>query len=476
MLHDMLLGRPGLPVYIVSGKYGLRSRSYLRIESSQKDVVEPRIYWRGASSGAGGTVSSSELGCEMSLLEAISQPQPVSAGQLLQPIRTAATAAPQRSFSLTLLFVDFQLILDIVVPPDCTSTTEEFASELRSLLGDCQKRAQNFARIERERHTTKGTGEQSHSYQQTVAFRRAGLNCAVKEEQLLQLCMYLRFKEAYMIMERAVSSTRSTAKFTAFRKWVKVIHDMNNEKMQLDRTRWRLHAVANQDIDLQAWYHALFFQEVYRLRGHFWYKDAVLPQYKQSYDLVDNALTPLEEAALAHVLCSPDTTYGDVAGQMFVVQALMNSDLFTLFQQLAAQGATVVKYPRSGRPSKKLFRFSFVEGNIYLTWKGKFGNQGVGMSEVTEVCGGIESDVLKWAAQGSRPEQYLSINCVDRSVDLYFESEKERNKWRDLLRMLMAKEQGKLVGVDPVDPPEGAAEFEWLILYASIGKSRLQTL
>ena len=59
--------------------------------------------------------------------------------------------------------------------------------------------------------------------------------------------------------------------------------------------------------------------QVYRLRGYFWYKDAVLPSYRQSYDLVDNALTPLEEAALAHVLCSPDTSYGDVAGQMFVV-------------------------------------------------------------------------------------------------------------------------------------------------------------
>ena len=95
----------------------------------------------------------------------------------------------------------------------------------------------------------------------------------------------------------------------------------------------------------------------------------MLPVYKQSYDLVDNALTPLEEAALAHVLCSPDTSYGDVAGQMFVVQALIPPPQFTLFQQLAAQGATVVKYPRSGRPAKKTFRFSFVEGNIYLTWK-----------------------------------------------------------------------------------------------------------
>jgi hypothetical protein len=47
-------------------------------------------------------------------------------------------------------------------------------------------------------------------------------------------------------------------------------------------------------------------------------------------------------------------------------------------------GATVVKYPRTGRPAKKLFRFSFVEGKIYLTWMGKFGNQGVDLGEVSE--------------------------------------------------------------------------------------------
>ena len=209
---------------------------------------------------------------------------------------------------------------------------------------------------------------------------------------------------------------------------------------------------------------------MYRLRGHFWYKDAVLPAYKQSYDLIDNALTPLEEAALAHVLCSPDTSYGDVAGQMFVVQALISPKQFMLFQQLAAQGATVVKYPRSGRPAKKLFRFSFVEGNIYLTWKGKFGNQGVGMSEVTNVIGGIHTDVLKWSAQTSKAEQYLSVVCSDRSVDLFFDSEEERNNWRDLLKALVTKEQGQLTGIDAVDPPAGSEPFEWLTLYASIGK------
>ena len=108
-----------------------------------------------------------------------------------------------------------------------------------------------------------------------------------------------------------------------------------------------------------------------------------MPIYKQKYDIVDQGLTPLEEAALAHVLCSPETTYGDVARQMFVVQAIVSEAQFDLFQELSAKGANVTKCPRSGRPAKKLFRFSFVEGNIYLTWKGKYGNQGVDLGEVS---------------------------------------------------------------------------------------------
>jgi hypothetical protein len=51
-------------------------------------------------------------------------------------------------------------------------------------------------------------------------------------------------------------------------------------------------------------------------------------------------------------------------------------------------GAMVTKYPRTGRPTKKLFRFSFVEGRIYLTWKGKLGNQGVDLGEVRSMIWG----------------------------------------------------------------------------------------
>ena len=66
-------------------------------------------------------------------------------------------------------------------------------------------------------------------------------------------------------------------------------------------------------------YHSIYYKEVYRPRGRFWYRDAVLPSYRHSYDLIDNVLSPAEEAALDHVLCSPETSYGDVAGQVYAL-------------------------------------------------------------------------------------------------------------------------------------------------------------
>ena len=70
-------------------------------------------------------------------------------------------------------------------------------------------------------------------------------------------------------------------------------------------------------------YHSIYYKEVYRPRGRFWYRDAVLPSYHHSYDLIDNVLSPAEEAALDHVLCSPETSYGDVAGQVYIHNYLL---------------------------------------------------------------------------------------------------------------------------------------------------------
>jgi hypothetical protein len=444
-MAQSILTVDGLPIYIIS-KYGTKTRSTMFIEKI-KGNMEPKIFWRKKIDGMNS--SGTTLGCELSYVKSITkQPEP-------------------NQNQIVMLFSDLKFIFEI------DSSMGSIFNEIYTYLAELLKKSQHMRIIERDQNTDKATGSQTQTYQQSIAIRNSHYQCVVKEELLLQLCTYLRFKEGYLTVEKVVASYRFYEKSVALRKWIAIVKSTNDTKMVEDQHRWRLHATANQEIDLQAWYHSLFYKEVYRLRGYFWYKDAVLPTYRQSYDLVDNALTPLEEAALAHVLCSPDTTYGDVAGQMFVVQALIPPARFTLFQQLAAQGSNVVKYPRQGRPAKKLFRFSFVEGNIYLTWKGKFGNQGVGIAEVTSVRAASASDMSTWATGSGKADQYLSVVCADRSVDLFFESTEERDNWRELLQALHAKEQGNL-GIESMDPGPGAPEFEWLVLYASIGKSEPQ--
>lgn len=280
------------------------------------------------------------------------------------------------------------------------------------------------------------------------SMRNATYRIALEKERLYQQTSFLECTEGALIMENFINRTYFYQLKHSFSHWTQFTRKANLKAMVEDKDRWRLHAMSNEDIDLQAWYHAAFFNEVYRLRGPFWYREAVLPEYKKSYDIIENALTPLEEAALAHVLCSPETTYGDVACQMYVVQELVSKDEFALFQKLATQGVQVVKYPRSGRPAKKTFRISFVEGKIYLTWRGKYGNQGVDLISVTNIFHGINSEILRKAGKVELSDNYLSLISDGRSVDLCFESLEERELWENLLIVLVEKEQGILRGYD----------------------------
>ena len=75
----------------------------------------------------------------------------------------------------------------------------------------------------------------------------------------------------------------------------------------------------------------------------------------------------------------------------------LSNSLFTPCNPLSTSPLISLALLTPGRPARKLFRFSFVEGKIYLTWKGKFGNQGVDLGEVSHVSMGIGTDVLKKA-------------------------------------------------------------------------------
>ena len=160
---------------------------------------------------------------------------------------------------------------------------------------------------------------------------------------------------------------------------------------------------------------------------------------------------------------------------MFTVQEIVEKDKFFLFQKLAASGITVVKYPRMGRPARKVFRLSFVEGCIYLTWKGKFGNQGVELNKVSAIKSGICTEVTRKQAKADKAAQYLSIISVGRSLDLFFESVEERAKWQALLTVLVNKELGLLENLKMPESEE-VTDFECLVTFASICKVPTRTI
>ena len=93
--------------------------------------------------------------------------------------------------------------------------------------------------------------------------------------------------------------------------WTMFVRDENQGKMEGDRSQWLLHANARQNDDLQAWYHSVFSDELYRLKGPFWYKEAALQEYK--YHPI-KASVP--EDTPASVLCTPDMTYATMAATM----------------------------------------------------------------------------------------------------------------------------------------------------------------
>ena len=166
---------------------------------------------------------------------------------------------------------------------------------------------------------------------------------------------------------------------------------------------------------------------------------------------------------------------------MFVVQAISTPEQYHLFQSLAAEGSLITKYPRMGRPAKKTFRISFVEGNIYFTWKGKLGNQGINLGEVNGVSIGITTDVLKRTASASKVDHFVSLICSERSVDLFLDTELERTQWKELLSLLVSKEHNELKNITlerPQIPNKQNSlnnglndnDLEWFILYGSVGE------
>ena len=204
-------------------------KSTLRVEKKNASS-EPNLQWR----------LQPKLCCEFSFVQFISPPVAVDTG-----------------YQFSFMFQDFKLTLEI----DDTKNAE-LASEIHACLNNYMQKAKSIQKLEKDQNTQKGTNQQTSSYQQTISLRKAIADAAQKEEQMIQLCFFLRYKESYMIVEKVHMHFTEEWKRSAFAHWVRVVKDENTEKMIKDRHRWRLHGTANQEIDLQAWYHALFYLEV----------------------------------------------------------------------------------------------------------------------------------------------------------------------------------------------------------------------
>lgn len=407
---------------------GFTVPSVLRLGMSNKNLS---IFWRSRPE---------KLGCELRFM------QNVVKGIL--PRGQIAHRALDESRCIGLVFIDFKMQLETVDAETCAA----LHLCLQTLLSEVK--------------ATEKTKEQNAFNNK---LRLTTYKIVTQQEKLYQLHVHSSYKEGAFVLFHFFEKSYLTVVEGAIKRWVQFVAETNAERKKADKQRWRLHAVANMDIDLQAWYHSIFHDQVYRVRGPFWFREAALATYRRSYDLVHNTLTALEENALAHVLCSQETSYGDVAGQMFTVQEIVDKDKFELFQRLAASGIAVVKYPRIGRPAKKMFRLSFVEGCIYLTWKGKFGTQGVELNKVSAVKSGICTEITRKQAKPDKASQYLSLLSVGRSLDLFFESIEERQLWQELLTILVSKELGELDSLR-LDESEDDSDFECLIRFASICK------
>ena len=93
-------------------------------------------------------------------------------------------------------------------------------------------------------------------------------------------------------VQNLVRRRNMTRLMTARDRWVSYVRDANRERQAMDKEQWTLHARANAREDLQAWYHHTFSDELYRLRGPFWWREAVLPDYKHHPCLLYTSPSP----------------------------------------------------------------------------------------------------------------------------------------------------------------------------------------
>ncbi|CAM9818310.1 unnamed protein product, partial [Ectocarpus sp. 8 AP-2014] len=177
-------------------------------------------------------------------------------------------------------------------------------------------------------------------------------------------------------LKRLLSGAATRQMERCWTRWCGAVRQANDGRQRADRRLWHLHAKANQNNDLLAWYHATFCREVYRRRVPFWFRETNLRPYQKAYRIVDDgdSYTPMERSIMTSCVCTVGTKYADVAAQLFTAKDVLSPEEYRLFQVLVKRGAEVPKAaPKSGRklshPMK--LRLWFNRGALCLTAKAR---------------------------------------------------------------------------------------------------------
>ena len=148
-----------------------------------------------------------------------------------------------------------------------------------------------------------------------------------------------------------------------------------------------------------------------------------------------------------------------MAATMYTIRATLAEKEYALFEALTTTGVSVTKHPfRSGRPSKKTFQLSLVQGDMYLymylTWKGKRTSiQGVELASVIRISRGRDTDVLRRTGKVKDSDRYLSLVTQDRSLDLCFDDEEQRELWWRTMTALVDVERAVRAAASGPDSP-----------------------
>eukprot|EP00903_Cladosiphon_okamuranus_P013726 g12779.t1 len=178
-----------------------------------------------------------------------------------------------------------------------------------------------------------------------------------------------------MKLKRLLSGAATRQMEGCWARWCGAVRRANYERQKADRRLWFLHAKANQNNDLLAWYHATFCREVYRRRVPFWFRETKLMSYQKAYRIVDDEdakYTPMERSLMTSCVCTMGTKYADVAAQLFTAKGVLSAEEYRVFQTLVKRGAEVPKAnPKTGKrfPHPMKLRLWFNRGALCLTAK-----------------------------------------------------------------------------------------------------------